>query len=466
MKKNNILKVVGITLLLVVLCTWIFPISYFNGSSIVNGERIQVGLFTLFDHFSVAISYFWYIPVFILVVGGFYGVLYQTNGYRNLLDRIVEKYKDREWIFLTIIMLIFGVVTSVSGLSFGLFFLFPFIITVILLMGYSKITSLLVTVGSVCVGILGTTYSTVLTSGVNYFLGTTAGDELIAKLVILALGLILLIVNTLLYARKHKKNEPRKGFLYPVSNNQNTKTWPIIVVFDVVLLIMILSFMSWTEVFEVTIFADALKAINEFKIGDFNIFAKLLGGVKAFGQWALSDLIGLVVMATGFVALLCRVKFDDMVKGFGAGAKKALRPAFVVALVYLILIITYVGDGSSPISLTIAEPLINLTKDFNVVTASGVAIISHFFAVELDFSTNILFYISSVFTDEGLSGIMAIIWQATYGLAMLFVPTSAILVAGLSYLNVSYFRWLKAIWKLLLELLVVLLAVFLIMTLI
>lgn len=462
MKKNNILKVVGITLLLVVLFTWIFPSSHYDGSSVVNDGRLQVGLFTLFDYFSAIISSFGHIPLFILAVGGFYGVLYQTNGYRNLLDRIVKKYQGREWIFLTIVMLIFGVITSVSGLSFGLFFLFPFVITVILLMGYSKITSLLVTVGSVCVGILGTTYSTVLTSGINYYLGTIAGDELITKIVILVLGLILLIVNTLFYARKHKKNEPRKGFLYPVSNNKSTKTWPIIVVFDLVLLIMILSFISWTEVFEITVFEKALTAINEFKIGDFNIFAKLLGSVKAFGQWILSDLISLVIVATGFVALLCRVKFDDMVKGFGAGAKKALRPAFIVTLVYLVLAVSYFN----PVTLTITEPLIKLTKDFNVVTTSGAAFVSHLLNVDLDYSSNLLFYVSSVFTAEGLAGIMALIWQATYGFAMLFVPTSAILVAGLSYLNVSYFRWLKAIWKFLLQLLVVLLAVFLIITMI
>ena len=63
-------------------------------------------------------------------------------------------------------------------------------------------------------------------------------------------------------------------------------------------------------------------------------------------------------------------------------------------------------------------------------------------------------------------GVIAIIWQATYGFAMLFVPTSVILVLGLSYLNVSYFKWLKAIWKIVLELLVVLLAIFLILVLI
>ena len=79
-------------------------------------------------------SSFGYIPLYILAVGGFYGVLYKTNGYRNLLDKIVDKYSGNEWIFLTIIMILFAVITSVAGLSLGLFFMFPFVIR----SGYSE----------------------------------------------------------------------------------------------------------------------------------------------------------------------------------------------------------------------------------------------------------------------------------------------------------------------------------------
>ena len=49
---------------------------------------------------------------------------------------------------------------------------------------------------------------------------------------------------------------------------------------------------------------------------------------------------------------------------------------------------------------------------------------------------------------------------------MLAVPTSLTLMVVLSYLGISYKDWLKSIWKLLVELLVVLLLVFTILVLV
>ena len=53
-----------------------------------------------------------------------------------------------------------------------------------------------------------------------------------------------------------------------------------------------------------------------------------------------------------------------------------------------------------------------------------------------------------------------------YGLAMLVVPTSLVLMGTLSYLKISYKEWWKIIWKLALELFVILLIVFIILALI
>jgi uncharacterized ion transporter superfamily protein YfcC len=177
----------------------------------------------------------------------------------------------------------------------------------------------------------------------------------------------------------------------------------------------------------------------------------------------MTDLINVVLVATGAVALLGKVKFSDMLNGFGAGAKRALRPAFVTSLLYVLIFVS----AYHPYVLTITKPVLDLTESFNVVTMSAAAFISHIFNVELYYSaSSVMPYIASVITDANVYGVIAIIWQATFGFAMLFIPTSTILVLGLSYLNVSYFKWLKAIWKLVLELLVVLLAIFLILVLI
>ena len=92
MKKHNLFKVIGITIIVAVLLTWIFPITYF-GYSLTEGARSQVGLFELFSYGPVLFYYFGSIVFYVLAIGGFYGVLHGIDGYRNLLDRIVEKFK-------------------------------------------------------------------------------------------------------------------------------------------------------------------------------------------------------------------------------------------------------------------------------------------------------------------------------------------------------------------------------------
>ena len=53
-----------------------------------------------------------------------------------------------------------------------------------------------------------------------------------------------------------------------------------------------------------------------------------------------------------------------------------------------------------------------------------------------------------------------------YGLTMLVAPTSVILMGILTYLDIPYTKWLKTVWKLVLELLAVLLVVFIILALV
>ena len=74
MKKHNALKVVGITLLLFALLTWILPCATYQTEYTEVG-RYQVGLFDLLSYQSTVLGYFGYVALFVLVVGGFYGVL-------------------------------------------------------------------------------------------------------------------------------------------------------------------------------------------------------------------------------------------------------------------------------------------------------------------------------------------------------------------------------------------------------
>ena len=268
MKKHNLFKVVMITIAVTVLLTWLLPETYYNNQGLVEAEREQVGIFTLMSYVGIAIQYFSHIGIYVLSVGGLYGVLHNISGYRNLIDKLAKGFKGREWLFMSIVMVIFAICSSMAGMSLPLIFMFPFVISVILAMGYDKITAALVTVGSVSVGLIGSVFSANDTYGIDIVLGTAANKDVWLKIIVLVVCLALLIFNTLRYASKNKVNEVKAlttaGYI-PESKDKNEKYWPVVVIMDLVFIILILAFISWS-LFDITWFDKLLKNITTYKV--------------------------------------------------------------------------------------------------------------------------------------------------------------------------------------------------------
>jgi len=189
----------------------------------------------------------------------------------------------------------------------------------------------------------------------------------------------------------------------------------------------------------------------------------LLGTFNSFGNWTITDLFLPMALTILVLTIIYKVKLDDVFDGFIAGAKKALAPAALVILIYSILVIvTY-----HPFQLVIYKAILGLSKGFNIVTTVFVSILASFFNSDMSYSfQSVIPYYTSVVTNVDNYGTAGIIFQSMYGFTMLFAPTSIVLMAALSYLGISYKEWLKNIWKLLLELFIVLLIVFIILSLI
>ena len=175
------------------------------------------------------------------------------------------------------------------------------------------------------------------------------------------------------------------------------------------------------------------------------------------------DLIVVLMVFMLILALIYKVKFNEVIDGFIDGVKRALGPAVIVVLLYTILVIT----TYHPFQLVIYKAILGITEGFNVFTTFIVAILSALFNVDPAYAfQSSLPYFASIVTNADNYPIVAVVYQAAYGLTMLVAPTSLILMGTLSYLKVPYGKWFKTIWKLLLELLVLLLIVFTILILI
>ena len=486
MKRHNTVKVVLIALLAILLLTWILPAAYYQGQYVDQG-RVQMGIFDLFSYPTVALSYFGFVALFVLVVGGFYGILNKIGAYRKLLDGIANKFKKHGILALSIMMVLIAAMVSICGLQLGLLLFVPFIIAIILLMGYDKIVAALTVVGSTMIGLAGTTYAYQNTSVLVSTLGVKLDANLLFKLIILVGGLTLLILNTVLYIKKAgtkktttkkttKKTDTKKAAAktksvfaakledyVPAATKTKSSVAPLAVILIVMFVIMILSFIPWTGAFGVKAFDQAKEAVVGFKVFDFALFGKILGNVNAFGSWGLAELITTIVMLSGLLVIIYKVKFNDALQAFITGAKRALEPAVLIVLIYTCL----VAATYHPFQLTIYKFLLGLTKGFNVFTVmlSGI-LASVLNADPLYAFQSVVPYFSSIVTSHDAYKTVSVVLPAVYGLTMLVAPTSIVLMSVLSYLGISYKDWFKNIWKLLLMLLGLILIVSIVLILI
>ena len=465
MKKYNALKIVGLTLAVFLLLTWILPAAVYQTSYTEIG-RSQMGIFDIVSYQGTVLGYFGYVALFVLVVGGFYGVLYKIGAYRKLLDKLVARFKNREAIFISIVVILFAFLTSFCGVQLALIAFFPFIISLLLMMGFSKLASVAATAGSVAIGLMGTTFAYSTVQVLNQYLGIELSNNIIVKIIILVLGIALLILSILLLSKKAtRKEEKDKNEFIPatVKGAKVKRVWPLIVTLDVIALIIILSFISWTGTFNVDIFTNATNAVTEFELFGFPIFSKILGTFSAFGNWTLTEITTLLLIAIVALKFIYKIKWDDVISGFGTGLKKAIIPAVIVLIIYTCLVLT----TYNPFQLFIYNALLNMTKGFNVFTTSLVVVLSSLFNGDPLYAFySVIPYFISVVTDSSVYGLVAVIFQSIYGVVTLIAPTSIPLMITLAYLKVPYQNWFKYIWKLLLALIVVLFIIFTILLLI
>ena len=563
--KSSVLKIVLLTVLALMLMSWILPAAYYSEQYIDQG-RVQMGFFDLFNYPVTALSYFGYIAFFVLAIGGFYGILNKIPAYRTFLDNFVGRVRGNEVRFFVVIMLLIATLVSLGGMQIPLLVFFPMLVSIILLLGYDKIVAAMILVGSTAVGLIGSTYAYGNTNIIMTVLSLDITSEVIAKLVILLLGLALLVLNLLLYIKKTNtvtkviKKDNKKSSVKEVkaevkevevkktkktatkstkdnkakttkttkanasksTGKKNTKssskknikaalkdeevivvkesvnsssdmskyadssvngdfdiskyvlepddtyhtTWPLVTAFALLFVLVILAFIPWSNGFGVNLFSDVTSNVLSFEIGGFAIFSKIFGTINAFGFWTIIDLLLPMALLILFLAIVYKVKFNDILNGFMSGIKRALPLGLIIILIYsCLVIVTY-----HPFQLVIYKALLSGIDKFNVFGAllsSLTALLAGIFNVDPSYAfQSVLLYLTSVVTDSASYSTIGIIFQAMYGFGVIFAPTSFILMIVLEYLDIPYTSWIKAIWKFLLELLAVLLIAFIIVLLV
>lgn len=520
--KRNLLKAIGISFLIFVVLSWIIPVGTYSNGEFTKGSVDAVGLFDLVNvPVSTLLTFALYIAVF-ACIGGLYGVMEKTGALTSWVEKINKKFSGKEKGFLIFTIIFFVVLSSVTGLVLPLFVLVPLFAMILFAMNYDKVTAMASTVGAMLIGSVCSTYGFNITGYTKNILTLDMNNEIWAKVVLLVLLTAALIFFVLKFqARKAAKvaaprkeakveKEEKKEVKAPAKKetsqakkapakkpaakkqaNKTKKTTtkkttqnmavakdvkkvkdaksvsiiPLVIIFVLMTVITMVGMYNWYYAFGINVFNDIHTSIMSVKIGDFPIFEHLLSGISQIGYWGNVEFIIMMVFAAVIIAFIYKLKVGQFVESFIAGVKKMLPTAIYAALASLILTVLYQASysGTGTITDTMFNATMSMSDGFNVLTTGLTAFYGSFFYNDLYYLlSSMAAYLTSF--DAGSLTIAGLLVQSIYGLGMIIFPTSVILIAGLSYFDVSWKQWFKYIWKFALAVLLIVLLVCCILT--
>lgn len=458
-KKNDKLIIFLICFLAFAFLSWIIASSTYQAGVLVDLGMYRAGLYDLVAVIFSGITYKIEDILYILFVGGMYGVLSKTESYKKIVSNVVKFIKGKEAIVVAIITLVVGLYTSISSNIMTLFFLVPFIMTIFIKSGQDKLTAVSASFGGLLLGYLGQTFGTyastnVISASATPFLldhlGITINGFIITKFIIFLAAYVLFNLFAILHINKNKKLEIAEEDVYEVAEVKKISkkkdyimTWPTVVLGILSLIVIMIGYISWSTSFNVTLFDKLHDAVMSFELGGIKIMETLFGTtLSAIGRWSdFFPAIFILMISLLVVLITNRVSFSDLVADFGDGVKKMGK----VALIYGISFSFLYMMTAFPWPTSLVDVFIT-TKSFNIVLLLFAALLAVLFCADPSYAGYYYgSYLAAVFSANAAA--TAVVWRLGGSLALLVGPTSFILLAALTYADIPYTKWLKYIWK-------------------
>lgn len=403
------------------------------------------------------------VSLFILVIGGFLGVVNKTRVLDDGIASLVSKNKGKEKLLIPPLMILFAIGGSTYGMAEETLAFYPLLIPVMIAAGMDSLVAIgIVLIGS-DVGCLASTVNPFATGVASEMLGISPGNGLISRLVLFVLVVGIAIAFVYGYAAKIEK-DPTKSLLYnqreedikyfKIDEIKNTEVvkltktqvgilWAFIITF----IIMIVSLIPWTTLNpKWTMFEQ----INSWIVG-IPFIGQVIGKDMApLGTWYFSEITMLFFFMSVIIMFIARMKEEDYIDAFFSGMKDFIGVAIVVA----------VARG------------IQVIMDSGMITAT----ILHFGEVTLGSLSNVIFivltfifYIPLSFLIPSTSGLAAATmgilgplgkfsgvdpslvitaFQCAEGMIGLIAPTSAVVMGSLTIAKVDFGTWVKWVGKL------------------
>lgn len=419
------------------------------------------------------------ISLFILVIGGFLGVVNKTKALDDGISSTLKKYAGKEKILIPILMTLFAIGGSTFGMGEETIAFYPILIAVMISVGFDSLVAISVALIGSQVGILASTVNPFATGVASQSLNISPGDGLIQRLILLVITVAISIIYVMRYATKIKKN-PEKSYVFKrrekdlkefaiketdTDGDMTKRQKSVLGLFALTFVIMIVGLVLWSSINpKWTFFDTATKWITDIPF----VGAFLGKDMAPFGTWYFGEMTMLFLFMSVVVMFVYHMKESDFIDAFLGGMNEFLSVAIVIAVARGIQIV--MNDGY------ITATVLHAGEQGLQHLPAGVFIVLTF-----------IFYIPMSFLIPSTSGLAAATmgimgplgkfsgvspdliitaYQGAIGWVNIITPTSGIVMGALAIAHVDIITWLKYTAKLMGILLLVTMAYLVICTLI
>ena len=374
------------------------------------------------------------VALFILMVGGFLGVVMKTGAIDAGVSNVVRILNGREIWLIPVLMLMF----SLGGTSFGMWeetmAFYPLLIPVFLAAGYDPLVGIAVVLLGSGAGVLASTVNPFATGIASGFAGVSLGDGLVTRLLMLAVFDAAAIWYVMAYARRVRAHpekslvagisrlaSPPKGGDTPALTFRRKVT---LALFAGVFLVMIYAVIPFDEI---------------------GVPIPTLG-------WWFPELSGLFLAGGVVIGLAYGLREQELADAFVSGAADLVGVGLIIGISRGITVlmdggritdtVLYWGEqalqGAGSVSFILLVYLIYLPLSILIPSSSGLATLS-------------IPILAPLSQFAGIGGeLIVTAFQSASGLVNIITPTAAVVMGGLALGEVPYDRWVRFAWKLIL----------------
>jgi uncharacterized ion transporter superfamily protein YfcC len=420
------------------------------------------------------------VALFILVIGGFVGVVMKTGALDATIGSLIKKMHGREIMLIPMLMLIFAIGGTTYGMCEETIAFYPIIIPVFLAAGFDLMTGFAVILVSAGIGVLASTTNPFATGVASSVVGIGLGDGMVLRfimwLVLLAAGMFYVIR----YAKRVKADPSisiMKGVAVPESMQKSNTEVPeltgrrkcVMWLFGLTFIVMILGVIPWDFKFNIPFFSNIYNAVAgssrifglqpNTAVSYWNNYDAVTTYSSALGDWYFGQLSVWFLVMSVVIGLISGMREKELLKTFMGGVRDLVSVALIVGLSRGIKVVMEFGGmdatilhagelalrHTSPVLFTSLAYLFEIPLSFLIPSTSGLA----------NATMPIIGGLAEgVFTNAGMLGthgqaLAVTAYQSASGIVNLISPTSGTVMGAIALAGISYGKLLKFMGKLL-----------------